>query len=104
MTLKIDTQEQLNKIRIEGELTIYVAAEYLEQIREAFLADKDIEFDLEQVDEIDTSGVQILAAMARQVRDNGADVRFVSLSDEVDEALQNCRLMQALGCAGEEAA
>ncbi len=104
MAIKIETKDNINQIHIEGDLTIYEVADYLDKLKQNLMADKAVELDLGAVEELDTSGLQLITAVCKQASDNGADIRFVAMSDEVDEAVHNCRLLHALGCEQEEAA
>ena len=104
MALKIETKDNINQIHIEGDLTIYEVADYLDTLKQTWMQDKAIELDLSAVEEIDTSGLQLITAVCKQANDNGADIRFVAMSDEVDEAVHNSRLLHALGCEPQEAA
>jgi len=83
---------------IDGELTIYTVQEYKKSLLEKFSADKALELDLNGVDEIDTSGLQLLAAIAKQLSENGSEMSISSLSDVAREALESSRLMAAMKC------
>ena len=104
MALKIETKKQINRIQIDGDLTIYEVGEYQETLKQAFLPDKPVELDLGEVEEIDTSGLQLVAVLCKQARQNGADVRFTAMSSEADEAVNHYRLLHALDCEPQEAA
>lgn len=70
-------------LSIEGELTIYRAAELKDGLLEALKARQVLEVDLSKVSEIDTAGVQLLM-MARQVaREQGTELHLVRHSPAV---------------------
>jgi anti-anti-sigma factor len=98
MALKIEIQDDTNKLLIDEDLTIYNAAEYHQALVEGFKADKNLEIDLSTVEEIDTSGLQLLAAISKQVIDNGAAVKFTACSDEASSALETSRFLSAINC------
>ncbi len=104
MALKIETKNNINQIRIDGDLTIYEVADYLDTLKQTLMMDKTVELDLSGVEELDTSGLQLITAVCKQASGNGADIRFIAMSDEVDEAVHNSRLLHALGCEPKEAA
>ena len=104
MALKIETKNQINRIHIDGDLTIYEVSEYQEALKQEFLPDKPLELDLGEVEEFDTSGLQLIAALCKQAGSNGADIRFTAMSGAVKEAVNHCRLLNALDCEPQEAA
>ncbi len=98
MALTIETENDINRVKIDGDLTIYNASEYCQIFKESFKSDKNLEIDLSAVEEVDTSGLQILAVFGKQVIDNGAEVSFSECSDDAAAALKTCRLLAALNC------
>lgn len=103
MSLEIDTKDKVTKLKVAGELGIFCIADYVEWIRQEFVADKPVECDLSAVDEIDTSGLQLLAVLAKQLSEQGTSIRFTGISEEVEQAFLHTRLLHALDCepAGE---
>ena len=102
MSIKIENDEEKTSLCIDGELTIYTAQEYMNSITEGFVADKLLELDMSGVEEIDTSGLQILAAMGKELTNNGCEMKIVSVSDVAKEALETSRLMSDLKCSNGE--
>jgi len=80
-------------LSIEGELTIYTAAEYKKYLIENFEVDKELEVDLEGVDEIDSCGLQLLAAISKQLSNNGSEIKIIATSDVARDALETSRLL-----------
>lgn len=80
---------QTSAIVVEGEMTIYRAAE----LREALFAPLaqpaagTFEVDLAGVTEIDTSGIQLLLALKRRALALGRELRLLQPSAAVTEAL-----------------
>ena len=96
MAIKMVNENDRYLLSIEGELTIYTAAEYKKYLVENFVADKELEVDLEGVDEIDTCGLQLLAAMSKQLSDKGSEIKIIATSDVARDALETSRLMSGM--------
>ena len=101
MGIIMDTQNDKSILSIDGELTIYTVQEYKKSLAEKFVVDKVLEMDLTGVDEIDTSGLQLLAAMSKELFDNGSEMKITQASDVVTEALESSRLMTNMKCDSE---
>lgn len=104
MAINIDTQSGSNRVVVDGEFTIYDASEFHDALKMGFHPDKDIEFDLSAVEEIDSSGLQLIAVYGKKVIANGAEVRFIAMSDKARDALEKSRLMVSLNCEEQESA
>lgn len=98
MGIMIETNDDKISLSIKGELTIYTVQEYKKTIAEQFVADKEIEINMSGVDEIDTSGLQLLAAMAKQQASHGLEMHIAQVSDVVSDALETSRLMTNMKC------
>lgn len=82
--------------RIDGELTIYRAAELcdaLKTILAALVDDQELEIDLSAVTEMDSAGVQLLVATKKAARACGHELRITDRSPAVDEVLETLRLV-----------
>lgn len=93
MAIKMVTENEKSLLSIDGELTIYTAAEYKQYLVENFTSEHALEVDLEGVDEIDTCGLQLLAAMSKQLSDTGNEISIIASSDVAKDALETSRLM-----------
>jgi len=85
------------KLPIEGELTIYTAAELKSKIVAAFAAAQPIEIDLSQVDEIDSAGLQLLILAKREAAAADKPLTLVKHSQAVVECLDMCNLTTEFG-------
>ncbi len=92
MSIAIETDEKKTSLCIDGELTIYSAQEYRKSIIAGFSAHKTLDVDMTDVDEIDTSGLQLLLAMNKELVTNGSEMTLVSVSDVTKDAIQVSRL------------
>jgi anti-anti-sigma factor len=85
------------KLPIEGELTIYTAAELKSKIVAAFAAGQPIEIDLSLVDEIDSAGLQLLILAKREAAAADKPISLVKHSQAVLECLDMCNLTTEFG-------
>ncbi len=93
MTIKLVDDNEKSLLSIDGELTIYTATEYKEYLVGNFNPERALEVDLQGVEEIDTCGLQLLAAMSKQLSDSGSEISIIATSDVAKEALETSRLM-----------
>jgi anti-anti-sigma factor len=80
------------KLSIEGELTIYTAADTKGKLVAAFESKQPVEIDLSQVDEIDSAGLQLLILAKREAARNERPLTLVNHSQAVVECLDMCNL------------
>ena len=80
------TAEPTAALRIEGELTIYHAAELKQMLLPLPSGNDAIELDLSRVSEIDSAGVQLLLLARREASRAGREWRLGATSPAVDEA------------------
>ena len=77
-----------NVVYIEGEMTIYRAAEIKETLITSIAESAVIEFDLSRVTALDSAGVQLLMLAKRTAQTKHGDVRLVALSPAVLDVMQ----------------
>jgi anti-sigma B factor antagonist len=75
-------------VRIDGELTIYQAAELKDTLLAALAAADPLEIDLSRVTELDTAGVQLLMVLKRAARAQGRELRLLGHSPAVLEVFE----------------
>jgi len=86
-------------ICLDGELTIYRAAELKPLLLQWPAGEGAVEIDLFGVDEIDTAGVQLLLLARREAQALGRALRLVGSSRAVDDALTLLNLHDQFGSA-----
>jgi anti-sigma B factor antagonist len=86
----------VEKFTVEGELTIYTAAEMKEKIG-ALLKSESIEIDLSQVGEIDTAGLQLLLLAQRECAKQEKPIVFSNPSEAVLACWNMCNLKETFG-------
>jgi len=78
----------VHTLRIEGELTIYRAAELKQTLLDAVAAQPVVEVDLSAVGEFDTAGLQLLMLAKRSAKAAERELRLVGHSPAVLDVLQ----------------
>ncbi len=91
-------KDAVQTLAVEGELTIYTAAEMKEKIG-ALLAANAIEIDLAQVSEIDTAGLQLLLLARRECAAQEKSIVFSNPSEAVLTCWRMCNLLNEFGAA-----
>lgn len=89
----------MTRIQLEGELTIYTAAELKEKIASALQAGQPIEIDLSQIGEMDTAGLQLLLLAQRESATRKLPITFVEPSQAVTDTLQLCGMSDHFAAA-----
>ena len=87
-------------LRIEGELTIYRAAELAEAMKSSLAqvpAGGSFEVDLSGVTEMDSAGVQLLIAAKRSTDESGRVLRMAGSSPAVSEVFRTLQLASHFG-------
>lgn len=84
-------------MRIEGELTIYRAAELRGALQAALAESGDLEIDLAGVTEMDSAGVQLLMAAKNSARATQREVRLTGHSPAVLEVFETLDLAAHFG-------
>ncbi len=94
MGIEINTLDGNCQARIDGELTIYTAAQYRESLLEHFQDQRgfELELDLEEVTEIDTAGIQLLIALRKHLDQCVSGLHLKKSSEPVKKALQLTQL------------
>jgi anti-anti-sigma factor len=82
---------------IEGEMTIYRAAELREVMLHQIKRADVVELDLSQITEIDSSGLQLLVAAKLEATRHNRQLHFVGHSKPVLEVIDLCDLSGFFG-------
>lgn len=88
------------QLRIEGEMTIYRAAELKQMLLAAAEGAAGLALDLSAVTELDSAGVQLLAMVRNTLAGAGAELRLVAQSESVAATLALLNLERSFGAAG----
>ena len=96
MPLLCETSHDTAHVHIDGELTIYTAAELAAQLLPRLGETPRMEIDLSQVTEIDGAGMQLLMLASREASTAGTDLTLTGRSKAVMETLELCNLAEAI--------
>ena len=97
MNVHVTNENGICRIGIEGEMTIYSAAQTKEKLLSAIADCNEIEMSLAHVSEIDSAGLQLLALAKREAADSNKPLHFVAHSQAVLELLDICNLAGVFG-------
>ena len=98
--MEFSTKTSINgatRLTVDGDLTIYHAAEIKERLIEGVRAGQVLELDLSHVGEIDTAGVQLLALAKRESQKQGHAFSIVGHSLVVREVIEFCNMVAFFG-------
>ena len=87
----------MNRLDIQGELTIYTAASEKQRLQAFLETDNELELNLSQVSEMDTAGLQILALMKKEALRRGKNLHYVMHSKAVLEILEMSNMTASFG-------
>lgn len=87
----------MQRLQIEGEMTIFTAAQQKDALRTFLESDDELEIDLSQVGELDTAGLQLLILIKRDAAQAGKTLRFARHSHAVLNVLELANLSAAFG-------
>jgi anti-sigma B factor antagonist len=87
----------LCQLRLEGEMTIFTAADIRERLLAPLLSCQQLVVDLSQVSELDSAGLQLMVLAKREASSLGKDIHFVEHSSAVLDVLELCELTRYFG-------
>ncbi len=97
MTTAKKGKEATSVLRIEGEMTIYRAAELKQTLLASLDQAKELEVDLAAVTELDTAGIQILILAKKQALAKQRKLRLIAHSPAVLDVLERLNLAAYFG-------
>jgi anti-anti-sigma factor len=84
-------------LHLEGEMTIFTAAETKERLLAPLSGCQQMDVDLSQVSELDSAGLQLMILAKREATAMGKDIRFAGHSPAVLDVLELCGLAGYFG-------
>jgi anti-sigma B factor antagonist len=72
----------------DGDMSIYAAEQNHAELNRFYPDFEDFELDLSAVEEIDSSGIQLLVALQQSVMKDGKKMSLISVSQPVDEVME----------------
>lgn len=97
MTTAKKSKDAISVLRIEGEMTIYRAAELKQTLLASLDQAEELEVDLAAVTELDTAGVQILILAKKQALAKQRKLRLTAHSPAVLDVLELLNLAAYFG-------
>ncbi len=91
------TIDGATRLTVDGDLTIYHAAEIKERLIDGVRASPVLELDLSHVGQIDSAGVQLLALAKRESRTQGHAFAIVGHSLAVREVIEFFNMVAYFG-------
>jgi anti-anti-sigma factor len=92
-----ESKPMTSAFQIDGGMTIYQASERKTQLMEALHASTELDIDLANVGEMDSSGLQLLILVKREAQSLGKQVRFLGHSKAVVDVLLLANLIPSFG-------
>ncbi|MEO5341919.1 MAG: STAS domain-containing protein [Gammaproteobacteria bacterium SHHR-1] len=86
--MKRPASKELTRLSLGEEMTIYTAAQIKEDLLGNFNQSQGLELDLAQVQELDSSGVQLLMMLKRESKEKGKPLHLVNHSQAVIEVFE----------------
>lgn len=97
MPIRAETKDGLSLLHIEGDMTIYTAAELKAELMPHLSQPLEREIDLSNVSEIDSAGLQLLMLAKREAGRHACPLRLTEHSRAVLEVLDLCNLATYFG-------
>lgn len=91
------SEGELNRVAVEGEMTIYTAAELKNELLDIMADGHKFEVNLAGVSEIDTAGLQLLILMKREAVRRNKDMSITAHSPAVIDILDLSNLAGLFG-------
>lgn len=85
------------RLALIEDLTIYHAVEQKQRLLDALASADELEVDLSQVSDIDTTGLQLLILLKKEAQTAGKLIVFVAHSQAVRAVIDFCNLATDLG-------
>jgi anti-sigma B factor antagonist len=95
--IRAETKNGMPLLHIEGDMTIYTAAELKAALMPHLIQPQEYEIDLSEVSEIDSAGLQLLMLAKREAERHTSTVRLTGHSRAVLEVLDLCDLVTYFG-------
>ena len=93
MPLLYEIEDDTARVQIDGELTIYTAADLAAQLLPRLGATPAMALDLSQITEMDGAGLQLLLMIQREAPKAGIQLTVTDQSKAVTETLALCNLV-----------
>lgn len=99
----IHNDTNATSVVVTGEMNIYHALDGKELLMKAIGDAADVELDLSNVTEFDSSGLQLVLLAYREAERNGNRLRIKGKNERVENVIALFRLGELFGCTHQEA-
>jgi anti-sigma B factor antagonist len=99
MDITLNVKGKSKILKLQGDFTIYAAADSKSELLAAVRDNPALHMDMTAVEEIDTSGVQLLLLMQREAKKTGHQLEITAASDAVKEVIHLFDLQAVLQLA-----
>jgi len=97
MATRTKKKQGTHILPLEGELTIYNAAELKPSLIEALHKGQEMEIDVSKISEMDTAGLQLLLLTKREAVNQNKPLRLINHSDAVLELINLYNMAEYFG-------
>ncbi|MHB9118569.1 MAG: STAS domain-containing protein [Burkholderiales bacterium] len=97
MTIYAENKEGRSILHVDGEMTIYQAADIKNELMGHLASSEGVDIDLSAVSELDSAGLQLLILAKREATQTGKSLRLLSHSQAVLDVLDICNLAAYFG-------
>lgn len=97
MSTAASTAAETSTLKLEGELTIYRAAELKEMMLKVFNDASALEIDLSSVSDIDSAGLQLLMLLKKEASREKRELRLIGHSPAIIDAFDLLNLAGYFG-------
>lgn len=97
MPISSTNKNGLSLLHMEGDMTIYTAADMKNELMTHMAQPCEREIDLSEVSEMDSAGLQILILAKREAEKHGTSLRLTGHSRAVLDVLDMCNLAPYFG-------
>jgi anti-sigma B factor antagonist len=101
MAIRSEKRDDIAKLTIEGEMTIYTAAKFKDLLVEALRSSNEMEIDLSEVSEMDTAGLQLLLLLRRHAASANKPFRLIAHSDASRDVFEQYNIFRYFDNRGE---
>ena len=82
---KIVNEDNLQTIKLIGDLDVYSEDEFKSFIDEEIDPNKDITIDLKDLEYLDSTGLGMFMNIYKMVNDNGKDIKIINAKDNIQK-------------------
>ncbi|WP_394022352.1 STAS domain-containing protein [Anaerococcus martiniensis] len=82
---KIETIDDIQTIKLIGDLDVYSEDEFKSFIDEEINPNKDVRIDLKELDYLDSTGLGMFMNIYKMVNENGKEIKIINAKDNIQK-------------------